>query len=94
MSNQDKNEFTGTTPDTAIWIDLKTIAEIKHITPRALRIALSKGKYEFRQTKTQGGKSYEILLSSLEPDVQEVYRNTYYKEIAHTANNEVLFIMD
>ena len=50
-----------------IWIDLKTIAEIKEVTSRALRISLNKGKYVFRETKTQGGKSYEILLSSLEP---------------------------
>ena len=42
---------------------------------------LKKGKYVFRETKTQGGISYEILLSSLEPKVQEIYKNTYYREI-------------
>ncbi len=90
MSNQDKNEFASSTPAAAIWIDLKTIAEIKKITPRALRIALSKGKYDFRETKTQGGKSYEILLSSLEPQIQEIYRNAYYKDIVDALNNEPL----
>ena len=73
-----------------IWVDIKTIAEIKEITPRALRISLNKGKYVFRETKTQGGKSYEILLSSLELHVQEIYRNTYYREIVETVNHDIL----
>ena len=73
-----------------LWIDLKTIVEIKEVTPRGLRIALNKGKYTFRETKTQGGKSYEILLSSLEPHVQEVYKNTYYREIIETVNHDTL----
>lgn len=76
--------------DDNLWIDLKTIAEIKEVTSRALRIALNKGKYTFRETKTQGGKSYEILLSSLEPHVQEVYKNTYYREIIETVNHDML----
>ncbi|HSA05717.1 MAG TPA: transposase [Candidatus Gastranaerophilales bacterium] len=76
--------------DNNLWVDLKTIAEIKQVTSRALRIALSKGKYIFRETKTQGGKSYEILLSSLEPQVQEVYKNTYYREIVETVNHDIL----
>jgi len=112
MSNQDKNKFASSTP--AMWVDLKTIAEIKEITPRALRISLNKkgneftslqtgkagssalltpaslGKYVFRKTKTQGGKSYEILLSSLESKVQEIYKNTYYREIVEAVNQEVL----
>jgi len=45
----------------SIWIDLKTAAELKNITPRALRLSLSKGKYTSRETLNQGGKSYEIL---------------------------------
>ena len=65
----------------SIWIDLKTVAKIKNITPRALSLALAKGKYASRESITQGGKSYEILLSSLEPKVQEVYKNKYYSQI-------------
>jgi|GEM_PF-5091650 len=38
------------------WVDLKTIAELKQITTRALRISLQKGKYVYRDVKTQGGK--------------------------------------
>ena len=76
--------------DDNLWVDLKTIAEIKQITSRALRIALSKDKYTFRETKTQGGKTYEILLSSLEPKIQEIYKNTYYKEIVDAVNHDLL----
>ncbi len=65
----------------SIWIDLKTVAELKGITARALRLALNKGKYTTRKTFTQGGKTSEILLSSLEAEVQEKYKNIYYKEI-------------
>ncbi len=73
-----------------VWVDLKTIAEIKDITPRALRIALGKDKYTFREVLTQGGKSYEILLASLEPHVQKIYKNTYYREIIETIKNDSL----
>lgn len=76
--------------DDNLWVDLKTIAEIKEVTSRALRISLNKGKYVFRETKTQGGKSYEILLSSLEPQVQQVYKNTYYREIVEAVNHDLL----
>ncbi|MFH0702866.1 MAG: hypothetical protein V2B14_04930 [bacterium] len=63
-----------------IWIDLKTLSKLKDITPRALRLALNKGKYTSRETVTQGGKSYEILLSSLEKEFQEIYKKKYYEE--------------
>jgi len=65
----------------SIWIDVKIVAEIKGVTSRAIRLALKKDKYTFREAVTQGGKSYEILLSSLEPNEQEVYRDKYYQTI-------------
>jgi putative transposase len=65
----------------SIWIDLKTISEIKGITTRALRLALNKGKYTSREAVTQGGKTSEILLTSLENEVQEIYKNKYYSQI-------------
>ncbi|MEI7475766.1 MAG: transposase family protein, partial [bacterium] len=65
----------------SVWISLKTVAEIKGITPRALRLAIQKGRYKARETLTQGGKSFEILLSSLEPNIQNIYKNTYYQEV-------------
>ena len=36
--------------DDNLWVDLKTISEIKQVTPRALRISLNKGKYVYRET--------------------------------------------
>ena len=56
-----------------IYIDINDLAELKGVTTRAIRLAISKGKYEAREIQVQGGKSYEILLSSIEPDVQEKY---------------------
>ena len=79
MNDNKKNEDLKTS-DSALWVDIKTVAEIKNITSRAIRLAFVKGKYTFRETITQGGKSYEILLSSLEPKVQEIYKNTYYRQ--------------
>ena len=73
-----------------IWVDIKTVAEIKGITSRAIRLAFPKGKYVYRETKQQGGKSYEILLSSLETRVQSIFKNTYYKEIIEAVNHDVL----
>jgi len=74
-----------------IWIDIKTLAEIKNVTSRGIRLALPKGKYVFRETMGQGGKSYEILLSSLDEKTQDIYKNTYYKEIIETVNQEPIF---
>ena len=74
-----------------IWVDVKTIAEIKGITPRGLRLALKKGRYTYREVQSQGGSSYEILLSSIEPKVQEIYKNTYYREIVELeAQQEII----
>lgn len=83
MNEEKKNEFVPKvlTPAAAIWIDIKTISEIKGITSRALRLSLAKNRYVHREVSTQGGKSYEILLSSLEDDVQEQYKNISYQEI-------------
>jgi len=73
------------------WVDLKTIAELKQITTRALRISLQKGKYVYRDVKTQGGKSSEILFSSLETDIQQRYRENYYNEIIKLEAQEEIF---
>ena len=73
-----------------IWVDIKTVAEIKNVTSRAIRLAFARGKYIYREANLQGGKSYEILLSSLEPRVQCIFKNTYYKEIIEAVNHDVL----
>lgn len=54
------------------YIDIKRIAAIKGLkSTRSIRIAIQKGKYVAREIKVNGGTSYEILYSSLEPEIQE-----------------------
>ena len=49
------------------WITTKELAEIKGVSERAVRKAISKNKYIFRKCS----KSYEILVTSLEENVRE-----------------------
>lgn len=53
------------------YITIKELAELKGVSTRAIR--LSKGKYQTREIIVKGGKSFEILLSSIEPGLQEKY---------------------
>ncbi len=57
------------------FVPINKIAELKGLTSnRALRLAIQKGKYVARVVKVFGGKSYEILYSSLEPEIQRILR--------------------
>ena len=57
------------------YIDIKRIAEVKGLkSTRSIRIAIQKGKYIAREVKINGGTSYEILFSSLEPELQQKLR--------------------
>ena len=47
MNDNKKNEDLKTS-DSALWVDIKTVAEIKNITSRAIRLAFVKGKYTFK----------------------------------------------
>lgn len=76
------------------YIDIKRIAEIKGLkSTRSIRIAIQKGKYIAREVKVNGGTSYEILYSSLEPEIQERLED---EEIKSTAlipvENKINFI--
>ena len=54
------------------YININKIAKIKGLkSTRSIRIAINKGKYIARQITVNGGQSYEILYSSLEPEIQE-----------------------
>jgi hypothetical protein len=66
-----------------IWISVKTLAEIKNVTARAVRLALPKSNYIFREVSSSGGKSYKILLSSIEYKFQEIYKNKYFEKIVN-----------
>lgn len=63
------------------YIDINKIAELKGLkSNRSLRLAIQKGKYIAREVKVFGGKSYEILYSSLEPEIQEILQDELIKE--------------
>ena len=53
------------------YITIKELAELKGVSTRAIR--LSKDKYITRKITVKGGKSFEIMLSSIEPELQEKY---------------------
>ena len=57
------------------YITIKELAELKNISARAIR--LSRGKYITREIIGKGGKSFEILLSSIEPELQEKYYSKF-----------------
>ena len=57
------------------FVPINKIAELKGLkSNRSLRLAIQKGKYVARVVKVFGGKSYEILYSSLEPEIQRILR--------------------
>jgi len=52
-----------------IWIDVETLAKLKNITRRAVRLALNQNKYEYKVENIRGGKTYKIKLSTLEEEL-------------------------
>ncbi|MDD3236839.1 MAG: transposase [Candidatus Gastranaerophilales bacterium] len=58
-----------------IYVKVEQVAEAKGVTARAVRKGCENNKYVFRysaeKTRCRGGKQYEILLSSVEPEIQE-----------------------
>lgn len=66
------------------YITIKELAELKGVSTRAIR--LSKGKYFTREITVKGGKSFEILLSSIDPELQE----KYYSKIIPTYTERLL----
>lgn len=53
------------------YITIKELAELKGVSTRAIRLSLK--KYVTREITVKGGKSFEILLSSIETEFQEKY---------------------
>ena len=66
------------------YITIKELAELKGVSTRAIR--LSRGKYITRDVVVKGGRSFEILLSSIEPELQE----KYYSKIIPSYNKKLL----
>lgn len=63
-----------------IWIDVETLAKLKNITRRAVRLSLNQNKYEYKIENIRGGKTYKIKLSTLEEDLQLKYLQEYYDD--------------
>ena len=53
------------------YITIKELAELKGVSTRAIRLSLK--KHVIREITVKGGKSFEILLSSIELELQEKY---------------------
>jgi len=62
------------------WIDVDTVAALKNISKRAVRLSLNNNKYEFKTENVRGGKTYKIKLSSLEEEYQIKYIQEYYDD--------------
>lgn len=64
------------------FVPIKQIAEAKGLkSTRSLRLEINKpeSKYIYREVKVNGGTSYEILISSLEPELQQKLREAENK---------------
>lgn len=57
--------------DNLIYIKIKDVAIYTGVSKRTLKDRCSKNKYTCRLINGNGGKQYEILLTSLEPEIQE-----------------------
>ena len=72
------------------YINIKDVAEAKGLTStRSLRLELNKieSKYISREIKVNGGTSYEILFSSLEPEIQQKLREAENKTTTLVPHN-------
>ena len=82
------------------YINIKEIAKIKGLSStRSLRLEINKteSKYIAKEVKVNGGTSYEILFSSLEPEIQQKLRNAENKTTALVPlnnNKQAEFISD
>lgn len=64
------------------FISINNVAEAKGLkSTRSLRLEINKpeSKYIYREVKVNGGISYEILISSLEPELQQKLRKAENK---------------
>lgn len=80
-----------------IYINIKEIAKVKGLTStRSIRLELNKpeSKYISREVIVNGGTSYEILFSSLEPELQQKLRENETKSTALVPLNYQPFVSD
>lgn len=67
------------------YLSIKDISKITGMNSRTLRRNCAAGKYKYKKTKGNGGLKYEVLISSLEPDIQaQIY--SYYGQLTGRDN--------
>ena len=74
---------------TQTWVDVETVAKLKGITKRGVRLSLNQNKYEYKVENVRGGKTYKIKLSTLEEEYQIKYIQEYYDDFKHI-DNEII----
>ena len=73
---------------TETWIDVETLANLKGISKRAIRLSFNSknSNYETKIENGKGGHLYKIRLSSVEEDLQIKYIHEYYDTLSTTNN--------
>ena len=73
---------------TETWIDVETLANLKGVSKRAIRLSFNSknSNYETKIKNGKGGKLYKIRLSSIEEELQIKYIHEYYDILATTNN--------
>ena len=74
----DNNNILNNIDRTQTWVDVETVAKLKGITKRGVRLSLNQNKYEYRVENVRGGKTYKIKLSTLEEEYQIKYIQVAY----------------
>ena len=59
-----------------IYVKVKDVAEASGLTIRAIQNRCKANKYQTRPVSGNGGQQYEILFSSLEPEIQAKFRGS------------------
>src|SRR5574344_948677 len=81
---------TFNTTDT--WLDFETIAALKKISNRAVRLSLKRknsdgtNKYNYQTATVRGGSAYKIQLASIEEEFQIKYIKEYYDNLTLVDN--------
>ena len=86
--NKAKKDITNINTE-EIWVDVETVAKLKNISKRAVRMSLNNDKYECKTEKCRGGYTYKIKLSTLEVELQKKYIEEYLEEI-NASDSEVI----
>ena len=77
------------------YVSINDIAQAKGLkSNRSIRLELNKpeSKYIFREIKVNGGTSYEILFSSLEPELQNKFLYIISRSLSETLSGKRLIL--